>query len=81
MTNSYEDMMGTAMDPGDHPSHNVPQASQHYAGDVLPLRPNSPTVNDYAADRQIINQRSLENIANKGPSAVDPKNLAIFKRK
>lgn len=28
---------GTPMDPGDHPAHNKPQATQHYAGDVLPI--------------------------------------------
>lgn len=51
------------------------------AGDVVPLRPNSPTVNDYAQDRQIINRRSMDNIAKGGAKAVDPANLAVFPRK
>jgi hypothetical protein len=29
---------GKPQDPGDHPAHNVPQATQHYAGDVLPIK-------------------------------------------
>lgn len=37
MVNSYDNLMGDEQDPGDHPAHNVPQASQHYAGDVLPM--------------------------------------------
>lgn len=51
------------------------------AGDVVPLRPDSPTVNDYAADRQIINRRSMENIARQGPKGVDSTNLKLFPRK
>lgn len=39
MVNSYDEMMGDPMDPGDMASHNVPQATQHYAGDILPLHP------------------------------------------
>lgn len=34
---SYEDMMGSPMDPHNHPATDVPQATQHYAGDVLPM--------------------------------------------
>ncbi len=37
MANSYDDMMGSPQDPGDHEAANVPQATQHYAGDVLPI--------------------------------------------
>lgn len=37
MVNSYDDMMGSPMDPEDHPAHDVPAATQHYAGDVLPM--------------------------------------------
>jgi hypothetical protein len=62
----------------DHPAHNMPDATQRYAGDVIPLRPDSPTVNDYAADRQKINERSMNDIATRGPSAVDPSNLRVF---
>lgn len=37
MVNSYDDMMGSAMDPADHEASSMPQATQHYAGDVLPI--------------------------------------------
>lgn len=37
MVNSYDDIMGEPMDVDTHPAHNVPQATQHYAGDVLPM--------------------------------------------
>lgn len=37
MVNSYDDMQGDPMDPGDHPATQMPQATQHYAGDVLPM--------------------------------------------
>lgn len=37
MVNSYEDMMGSEMNPTDHPAHDIPDATQHYAGDVLPI--------------------------------------------
>lgn len=40
MVNSYDDMAGgEPMNPVDHPSYNIPQATQHYAGDVIPLHP------------------------------------------
>lgn len=39
MSNSYDELMGDATDPGDMQVSNVPQATQHYAGDVLPLHP------------------------------------------
>lgn len=37
MAYSYDEMLGSESDPSDHDSHNMPQASQHYAGDVLPI--------------------------------------------
>lgn len=37
MVNSYDSMQGDPMDPGDHPNTNMPQATQHFAGDVLPI--------------------------------------------
>lgn len=37
MVSSYEDIMGTPMDPSDHPATNVKPATQQYAGDVLPI--------------------------------------------
>lgn len=39
MSLSYDDMMGDEIDPTDHPANNMPQATQHYAGDVVPLHP------------------------------------------
>lgn len=39
MVNSYDDLMGTATDPEEHDAHNMPQATEHYAGDVIPLHP------------------------------------------
>jgi len=35
MVNSYDDIMGEPMDVSTHPAHNVPNATQHYAGDVV----------------------------------------------
>lgn len=35
MSTSYEEIMGSPIDPGDHPATNVPQATQHYAGEVV----------------------------------------------
>lgn len=37
MTGSYDDMQGTPMDPMDHPAYDKPDATVHYAGDVLPM--------------------------------------------
>lgn len=37
MTGSYDEMMGSPSDPADHPATSMPQATQHYAGDVLPM--------------------------------------------
>jgi hypothetical protein len=36
---SYPDQ-GEPMDVKDHPSYNVPQATEHYAGDTLPTVPS-----------------------------------------
>lgn len=40
MVSSYEEIMGTPMDPGDHPATNVPDATEHHDGtkmaDVTP---------------------------------------------
>lgn len=46
-------MMGTAMDPEDHPSNNMPTATQHYAGDVIPI--SSGRVEQYPGQRGVIN--------------------------
>lgn len=91
MTGSDYDSVGsgTIQDINDHPDTNLPdpgyapraQHSTKMAGDVQVLRPDSPTVNDYAADRQKINERSMKDIAIRGPSAVDARNLKIFPRK
>ena len=37
MATQYDEMMGSQSDPADHPATSMPQASQHYAGDVLPI--------------------------------------------
>lgn len=74
-------MSNMQMAQEDHPSYNIPEATEKYAGDVLPLRPNSPTVNDYAASRQTINERSMDNIAKNGPKSVDTSNLAVLRPK
>lgn len=58
MVNSYDDMMGDETDPQDHSAHNMPQATQHYAGDVLPMPGDksmggghTPAAADYATGR------------------------------
>lgn len=37
MALSYDDMVGQETDPADHPATSMPQATQHYAGNVSPL--------------------------------------------
>lgn len=37
MSIQYDDMQGSATDVQDHPAHDLPTATQHYAGDVLPM--------------------------------------------
>lgn len=69
--NGYQNLMGSNTDYSDHKEYKV-------AGEIVPLRPNSPTVNDYAADRQKINERSMSNIAKQGPSGVDKTNLVMY---
>lgn len=39
MVNSYEEIMGTPMDPEDHSANNMKAPTQQYAGDVTPLHP------------------------------------------
>lgn len=39
MVNSYDDIMGEPMDVDTHPSRNMPQPTQQYAGDVQPSHP------------------------------------------
>lgn len=39
MATQYDDMQGDEMDAKSHPANNVPQATEHYAGDVQPLHP------------------------------------------
>lgn len=58
MVNSYDEMMGDATDPGDMAVSNVPRATQHYAGDVLPMpgersmgSGNTSTAVDYATGK------------------------------
>ena len=40
MTGSYDDMMGSPMDVKNHPANTVPNATQHYAGDLLEPKPS-----------------------------------------
>lgn len=59
MAYSNDEMMGSPMDPEDHPATNMPQATQHYAGDVISI-PTAPSGNagpttdatDYAIGRK-----------------------------
>lgn len=37
MSIQYDDMQGDAMEVSSHPAHDKPTATQHYAGDVLPM--------------------------------------------
>ena len=37
MAHSYDDMQGDPTDSQDHVATNMPQANQHYAGDVITL--------------------------------------------
>lgn len=74
MVNSYDDMQGTPMDVENHPAYDKPDATQHYAGDVLPL--NAPQTGLGGAANQIRNQGTMRDIASKGSSAVDTTNLA-----
>lgn len=39
MVSSYDDIMGEPMDVDTHPARQIPEATQSYAGDVLPLHP------------------------------------------
>lgn len=52
MVNSYDDMQGSASDPSDMPVNTVPQATQHYAGDVVPMGV-TPSNSDQAASSRI----------------------------
>lgn len=73
MTGSYEEMMGTEQDPADHPATNMPQATQHYAGDVLPLPVNMGA----GMLGQAKNNESIKGIAAGGPKSVDTTNLVL----
>lgn len=37
MSSQYDDMQGNPVDVQDHPAHDKPTATQHFAGDVLPM--------------------------------------------
>lgn len=56
----------------------VDSGSTQMAGDVLPLRPNSPAPADFSAVQgQEANKRSISNIAAGGPKSVDKTNLVL----
>lgn len=81
MVNSYDEMMGDEQDPRDHPAYNKPDATQHYAGDVVPIRPSFLERDIAGARRQVENERSMRNISNQGSSGVDPANIRVFPTK
>lgn len=78
MSSSYEDIMGTPMDPGDHPAYNKPDATEHHDGsqlaDVVPLHPPG------TFSRNTDGGDSVNAVA-KGLGMPPPKNILPFKRK
>lgn len=57
MSAQYDDMQGAAQDVQDHPAYNKPDATQHYAGDVIPLSNVAndnydPRATDYALGKK-----------------------------
>lgn len=65
-----------------HESFPKVDSGTQMAGDVIPLRPNSPAPSDFAAVQgQERNQSSMSNIAKGGASSVDKTNLVMYPRK
>lgn len=79
MVSSYDDIMGEPMDVDTHPARNKPDATQHYAGDVLPFPSSRATPIPQSVGSA--NAKSMDAIAKGGPKVVDPMNLAVFPRK
>lgn len=65
---------GTPMDTIDHPARSMPQATQHYAGDVVPLHPPG------TFSRNTDSGDSLNAVA-KGLGMKPPANIIKFPRK
>lgn len=66
------DSPGSPMDPEDHPAHNVPQATQHYAGDVLPM-PGDRSMGSgetYGAEAYALGQKTDPKVSSIGRAAL-----------
>lgn len=79
VSSSYDTMMGDIEDVDSHPSRNMPQATQHYAGEVI--SGNFPQSGLGGAANQVRNQGAMRDIAIKGSKSVDSNNLKLFPRK
>lgn len=75
MVNSYQDMMGDEQDPQDHPAHNVPQATQHYAGDVVQF----PISQQASETRRAVDlgMRGTLGLGNKPPAGAAPAKILL----
>lgn len=60
------------MDVEDHPAYNLPEATEHYAGDVVPIRPANSPANNAGKQNQKQNEKS------PGPKFDDPKITRIY---
>ena len=49
-------MSDIPMKQSDHPAHNMPDASEQYAGDVIPIRPVGSPANNAGRAGQTRNQ-------------------------
>lgn len=74
MVSSYDEMQGDAMDTEAHPSHNVPQATQHYAGDVIAFPQSLGTM------ASSIIGGTMNNIAQSSRTAMDRTNVTPIKK-
>lgn len=51
-------MSDLPMKQEDHDSHNMPTASEQYAGDVVPIRPLGSPANNAGRQNQKLNEKS-----------------------
>jgi hypothetical protein len=65
------------MQQEDHPAHSMPDATEQYAGDVLPFPTSRAT--PIPGSVGSANRSAMEDIAKRGPSAVDKTNLTVLK--
>lgn len=70
---------GTPMDVEDHPAYNKPDATQKYAGDVVPIGTSVGGYDTHIRQAQENNKAAMSDIAKRGPSSVDTSNLTVFK--